>query len=568
MFFFVTVAFSQNRLKNADRLFDAFAYQEASEIYNGYLEREKKPEQQILIKAADANYYTAQYENALKWYGRLHAVSGSRMPEKQFARYIQCLRMAENYNKADKLLFERLKRQKSFEAMEKLSFQRKQLEEINAQPSLYDVFNIDANTDKADFGVAFYGNKVVYSSSKNSQVNKKEYSWNRQPFLELYIADIDTATGAFTNDRPFFKKEETGYHNAVLTFTPDLKIVYYSANRVNKKDKLQNDPEGTNNLLIIKARVANDQFYNPRVLDISSTDYSVAHPALSTDGKWLFFASDKPGGFGETDIYAAAVLKDGTLGAPQNLGDVINTSGREMFPYVMGDTLYFSSDAHYGMGGLDVFNSSFTDDLVFSEPENLGKSINSSYDDFAYVVYPSMQYGYFSSNRKEGKGDDDIYFFKKKKQEKSSTEESDEVGTENPDYIGLEYEELVRKEDNVEKIDINPVFFDFDKYDITERAVKELDKVVYVLKRFSEMVIRIESHTDCRGNDDYNMLLSQNRAKATYDYILSKGISQERIQSVAGYGEARLRNHCSNGVDCSEEEHQLNRRSDFIIVSR
>jgi outer membrane protein OmpA-like peptidoglycan-associated protein len=130
------------------------------------------------------------------------------------------------------------------------------------------------------------------------------------------------------------------------------------------------------------------------------------------------------------------------------------------------------------------------------------------------------------------------------------------------------YADLVRKEDNVEKVDINPIYFDYDKYAITEQAATELDKVVYVMKNFPAIVIKIESHTDSRGKDQYNLVLSQNRAKATYDYIIARGIDPARIESVKGYGETMLRNKCKNGIKCTDEEHGVNRRSDFIIVKK
>ncbi|RZK47133.1 MAG: OmpA family protein, partial [Pedobacter sp.] len=130
------------------------------------------------------------------------------------------------------------------------------------------------------------------------------------------------------------------------------------------------------------------------------------------------------------------------------------------------------------------------------------------------------------------------------------------------------YEDLVKKEDEVEMIDINPIFFDLDKYYITPQAMVELDKVVYIMKNFPSVVIKIESHTDSRASDDYNLVLSKNRAQATFDYITSHGINPKRIESVTGYGETRIKNKCGNDVPCTEEEHQVNRRSDFIVVRR
>lgn len=307
-----------------------------------------------------------------------------------------------------------------------------------------------------------------------------------------------------------------------------------------------------------------------------------------------------------------------------------------MFPFVTDNTLYFASDGHYGLGGLDIFESSRGDKLAFSEPKNLGKPVNSNLDDFSFIIDKENKYGYLSSNRQGGKGDDDIYYFTKAEKpctqwiagrvmnrkyeigvnqsvvtvynqfdEAIATVKTNEDGTYRvelpcnvnvrieatkpdhnnnylkvmtpfkpeaeikvPDLVIADYNDLIRREDNMDKIDINPIFFDFDKWDITPQAVSELEKVVYVMKNFPSVVIKIESHTDCRGSDEYNIVLSANRAKSTYDYLLSRGIEASRIESVNGYGETRLRNKCSNGVDCSEAEHLVNRRSDFIIVKR
>ena len=475
---------------------------------------------------------------------------------------------------------------------------------------------------------------MVTESSKDT--GGKTYSWNEQPFLDLYVAERNAADGSFTNEMKFIPDEQTRYHNATLTFTPDLETVYYSANNVNKNDRLDNSKSGTNNIEIIKGTIKDDKLSGSKGVPFNSKEYSVGHPALSPDGKLLFFVSDMPGGYGETDIYVAEVSGTGTLGKPKNLGPAVNTTGREMFPFVTDNALYFASDGHYGLGGLDIFESSRGDKLAFSQPKNLGKPVNSNLDDFSFIIDKEKKYGYLSSNRQGGKGDDDIYYFTKAEKpctqwiagrvtnkkyeiginqavvtvynqfdEAIATVKTNEDGSYRvevpcnakvrieatkpdhnkgdneietsgkpgaeikvPDIVLSDYDDLIRREDNMDKIDINPIFFDFDKWDITPQAVSELEKVVYVMKNFPSVVIKIESHTDCRGSDEYNIVLSANRAKSTYDYLLSRGIEASRIESVNGYGETRLRNKCSNGVDCSEAEHLINRRSDFIIVKR
>lgn len=633
---FITVGFAQSKPKKADRLYAEFAYVDAAKEYEKYLEKEKEPGIGTIANVANAYYYTGNTADALRWYAKLDGVTAGAMDDVTFNRYVQSLRAEGKAAKADELLKKRLEAKGDQAAINTLISQKKYLDSLNKAPSNFKVSNLAANSDKSDFGAAFYGNQIVYSSSKDTNLGNKVYAWNDQPFLELYVADRNAADGSFFNDKKFIPDQQSQYHNATLTFSSDLKTIYYSANVVKKNDKLINDKAGTNNFEIIKGTVDGDKLTDVEKLPFNSKDYSVGHPSLSADGKRLYFASDMPGGYGDTDIYVAEVFANGKVGEPKNLGPKINTSGREMFPFVNDSILYFSSDGHYGMGGLDVFESRWVKDSDYSEPKNLGAQVNSVKDDFSFIIDKDNKYGYFSSNRAGGKGDDDIYYFTRQEPpceqwvsgkvtnqkykmainqadikvydqygdviataktgedgsykvkvpcgskikveaskenhtkadrelqtSKKNGEETKEVNFELSNYA-----DLVRKEDNVEKVDINPIYFDYDKYAITAQASMELDKVVYVMKNFPSIVIKIESHTDSRGKDQYNLVLSQNRAKATYDYIIARGIDPSRIESVKGYGETRLRNKCSNGVKCTEEQHSYNRRSDFIIVKK
>lgn len=633
---FITVGFAQSKPKKADRLYAEFAYVDAAKEYEKYLEKEKEPGIGTIANVANAYYYIGNTADALRWYAKLDGVTAGAMDDVTFNRYVQSLRAEGKAAKADELLKKRLEAKGDQAAINTLISQKKYLDSLNKAPSNFKVSNLAANSDKSDFGAAFYGNQIVYSSSKDTNLGNKVYAWNDQPFLELYVADRNAADGSFFNDKKFIPDQQSQYHNATLTFSSDLKTIYYSANVVKKNDKLINDKAGTNNFEIIKGTVDGDKLTDVEKLPFNSKDYSVGHPSLSADGKRLYFASDMPGGYGDTDIYVAEVFANGKVGEPKNLGPKINTSGREMFPFVNDSILYFSSDGHYGMGGLDVFESHWVKDSDYSEPKNLGAQVNSVKDDFSFIIDKDNKYGYFSSNRAGGKGDDDIYYFTRQEPpceqwvsgkvtnqkykmainqadvkvydqygdviataktgedgsykvkvpcgskikveaskenhtkadrelqtSKKNGEETKEVNFELSNYA-----DLVRKEDNVEKVDINPIYFDYDKYAITEQASMELDKVVYIMKNFPSIVIKIESHTDSRGKDQYNLVLSQNRAKATYDYIIARGIDPSRIESVKGYGETRLINKCSNGVKCTEEQHSYNRRSDFIIVKK
>ena len=404
--------------------------------------------------------------------------------------------------------------------------------------------------------------------------------------------------------------------------------MYFTRDNVNSRNKLNYDKKGTTHLKLYKATSEGDAWENIEELPFNDEVFSTGHPTLSPDNSKLYFVSDREGGFGQTDIYVVDINSDGSYGDPENLGENVNTQGREMFPFVAKDsTLYFSSDGYLNLGLLDIFKSNILKGDT-SEPENLGAPYNSGYDDFAFFIDSDDEdsYGYFSSNRSDGgSNDDDIYGFNAYKCKQtiegiardSKTNDVlsgvevrliDETGKvlstlttgEDGAYkfedvecnttvtvVGSkqdykEDQKVVTTDDENDKINtadltleplindnqivINPIFFDFDKWNIRTDAQYELENIVDVMRNHPNMVIKIESHTDSRGSDRYNMKLSDRRAKSTRDYIISRGIEASRIESAIGYGESQLLNKCSNGVRCTKEEHQLNRRSYFYIL--
>lgn len=576
LFFSLGVAFGQTKLQKAERHFKDLAYTAAAKEYSEYLVDKKHPAEYVILHAAESNYYVNNTLIASQLYEQAYSIQGNKMTDNYFNHYILSLRVEEQYDKADELQLIFLNSSKGTDlSRQQFNFQKKYLDSLNNSKPKFTVTNIASNSAMADFGTAFYGDKIVYASAKDAMRDgAKKYSWNQQPYLTLYVADKDTVTGNFSNEKKFLSAAQTSYHNAAPAFSPNFKTVYATVNNVDKHRKLQNDKKGTNNVQLVYGQIKNETLISKTIAAFNSPDYSVGQPAVSPDGKWLYFVSDMPGGYGETDIYRTQILGNSKLGEPENLGPVINTTGKEMFPFVSNEVLYFSSDGHYGLGGLDVFSSAITKKTTFAQPKNMGKPVNTNRDDFAFIINTVGTNGYVSSNRAGGKGDDDIYYISPAKETPPDTNEvPGSVADLEPvplksDSDTKPYADLVINKDGVEKIAINPIYFDFDKYNVREDAAVELDKVVYVLQKFPNVIIKIESHTDSRGTDAYNMKLSDNRAKATYNYIISKGIKPERIQSVNGYGETRLLNKCSNGVTCTDEEHQLNRRSDFIIVKK
>ena len=280
-------------------------------------------------------------------------------------------------------------------------------------PGEYTVENVKTNTKSSDFGTAFFGKgKVVFAAPKKgiSTINNSVWDNNNQPYLDLYIGEIND-NGEIINKRKMPGDINSKYNEGVVSFTKDMKTVYFSANNYLKK-KYRTDSTGTNNIQIFKATINNNgDWSNLKMLPFNSNEFSTGHPALNIDDTKLYFVSDRPESIGKTDVFVVDIYEDGTYSEPRNLGSKINTTEREMFPFISNDNiLYFSSNGHPGSGELDVFASKIFDNTV-SEPINLETPVNSEKDDFSYIIDDTMNKGYFSSNRTGGKGDDDIYSF-------------------------------------------------------------------------------------------------------------------------------------------------------------
>jgi hypothetical protein len=394
--------FAQTNLKKADLLFRNYSYVEASKAYEECLLHIKKPSDKTLKNIADSYRFISDDTNALRWYQKLYEKRGNDLSDTDFFRYIQALKAEKHSNMAYKLTKERLSLKGYRKEMSRFLTQENQLDSLAKTTSFYTIKNLDINTAFSDFGGAFYGDKFVFTSAMDTvKSNGQLYNWNKQPFLNLYVAERNVTDGNLFNEKLLWPNVMTDYHQGTASFSSDLKTVYYSTNVV-KKNKLVIGKSRTNNFQILKGIVVNGEVIKSEKVPFDSKNYSVGHPSLSEDGKWLFFASDMPGGFGQTDLYVVEIADDGTMSSPQNLGPTINTIRDDLFPFFSNGILYFSSDGHYGLGGLDVYESRSTEGLKFSVPKNLGGLINSNKDDFSFKIDSSVSYGYFSSNRDYG----------------------------------------------------------------------------------------------------------------------------------------------------------------------
>lgn len=605
--------------RTADRYFREYAYVKAAELYEQVVAKGDQSKQ-VLGRLADSYYLNIKTTKSEFWYKKLFDLYEKEgLDPEYYYRYSQSLKANKKYEEADVWLLKFEKKKQSDSRGKKLRQNEDYLKTFTDVNKDIEVKNLIINTQYSDFGAFQSGKHMYFSSTRASSVAKEKtlYQWNKQPMLNIYVLKG-------TRDVRLVGGINSKYHDASAVLTKDGKTMYFTRDNFDGK-KLKSDRTRTTHLTIYRSRLKNGIWTPPKVLPFNNDDYSIGHPALNSDESELYFVSDMPGGYGQTDIYKVKILPRGRFGVPVNLGPKINTEGREMFPFVSDDDqLFFASDGHLGLGLLDIFTSK-VDNNNYGDPINMGAPFNSSKDDFAF--FTGKDYGYFSSNREGGRGDDDIYRFDIKEcketiagvaynsKDKSVLMETevklinadgevlaivitDKEGKYRFNNIDCEREftlignkkgfvsgkTMVKTEDTSgwiidselfltslivdDQIVINPIFFDFDKSNIREDAEYELEKIVTVMNQFPKMAIRIESHTDARGNDDYNRKLSDDRAKSTRDYIISRGIHATRIESAIGFGEDKLLNHCndSNSEKCSEEEHQKNRRSYFYIV--
>tara|TARA_R110001583_G_scaffold72776_2_gene203328 strand:+ start:1981 stop:4452 length:2472 start_codon:yes stop_codon:yes gene_type:complete len=630
-------------IQKADSYFDKMWYAEAAELYEKALSKDEKNYSfDVIQKVGDAHYFNTDMEKAYHWYNILYEKYGKQMSADNIFKYAHSLKGTGKYARSKRLM--RLYNRKikdpnaSFtDALSKKALPNEvKLDQLTNKIQNIDIHNLTINSKYSEFGPMYYNeDQIVYASANDTSIfATRKYKWNDQPYLDLYAAKLNDESQELKNAVKFSKEVNTKYHEASVTFSPDNETMYFTRNNYGKK--LKRDKKGINHLKIYRSKKVNGEWTEATEVPFNSDSYSTGHPALSPDGKKLYFVSDMPGSIGQTDIFVVDVLEDGNFSEPRNLGPEINTERKEMFPFVNNEKIYFSSDGHVGLGGLDIFEATIAEDGGFLEARNLGQPINSNKDDFSFIVNEEDQKGFFASNRKGGQGDDDLYSFKRliveevpesknaiagvvtdlitgermpktmitlldenniKMKEMVTDDQGsfifedlegdtkytikttvsdffDEeiaVSTKDNEVINTEIalrrlKEMIAVEDGIRKLKTEMIYFDFDKSYIRKDAAKELDKLVQVMTEYPKMVIKIESHTDSRGKRAYNKYLSDKRAKSTRDYIISKGIDADRIESAIGYGEERLINECDGTVPCSEPDHLLNRRSKFIIV--
>jgi outer membrane protein OmpA-like peptidoglycan-associated protein/tetratricopeptide (TPR) repeat protein len=626
------------KVVKADKEFDKFAYVDAIKTYERVFEKGYKSVD-MLQKLGDAYYFKADLESAAKWYTELFALTQDVEPE-YYYRYAQSLKAIKDYKKADEMMVKFSKKSGNDMRAKLAASQKDYLAQIKKNSGRYTVENAGINSKYSDYGSTYYNNKVVFASARDTgSLTSRKHDWTGESFTNLYAADMG-AEGSLSSAERFGKKLNSKFHESTPAFTKDGKTVYFTRNNYlnGKKGK---DADKTTLLKLYKATLDGDKWIDIEAVSINSDAYSIAHPALSADDKTMYFASNMPGTIGQSDLFKVTINADGSFGTPENLGPKINTEGRESFPMITPDNeLYFASDGHPGLGGWDIFVSKANNEGKFKDVLNVGEPLNSSKDDFGFLINNSTRIGYVTSNRDGGIGNDDIYKFKETKKIEYPCEQqlagvvtdeatgapianakvtlSDDqykmqkeiftdsegkfdfrivacetkfyIKTEAKDYntketpiitaketgktfVPIELEKtikIVKSGDDLAKaFKIKIIYFDLDKSNIRPDAATDLAKIFDVLQENPSMEIDIRSHTDCRQTAQYNLALSERRAKSTMDWLVSKGISKTRLIA-KGYGESQLVNDCgcepTNASNCTEEQHQANRRSEFIIT--
>lgn len=588
---------------------------------------------------AESYRRTHQIDSAIEWYKKAQESNVGKETDLIFARL---LKQKEEYREAAKAY--RL-------AGRYAGNKNKYLREVLACKDAYNwlksqddsPYKIDEmtsfNTSNSDFSPQFWGDDMMIYTSERSSNEGDVYTWTNKSYFDLYAVSLPEM-----DDRKLPFSINTVFHQSHITAPKDTSfIIYNECGSDNKKKK-------ADYCRLMMAVREGSTYGEAKAIDLGVDTFNVLHPHLSDDGTLLFFAIDDPNGFGGFDLYYSIKLKNETYGwsKPMNMGNRINTRENEVFPFVFADSLFFSSDGHPGMGGLDIFKS-VKKTGRWQAVENLKAPINSGSDDFSFIIRNDStsdaysQSGFFSTNRLSSKGGDDIFaftyfsptpieedtakkgyqirlegyvftlddtgvkvplmgsslditsndtsfiigsdidgsFFSDLKQQQTydinvskkgyfsalNTINTLDISTDSLDRDTTLYVEII-----LEKIQLNQeivldnIYYDLDESYIRDDAKPTLDSLVLLLKNNPSIQIELGSHTDCRGSNSYNQNLSQRRAQAAVDYLIQQGISTTRLEA-KGYGETKPTNVCKC-TDCSEDEHQQNRRTSFQVISQ
>lgn len=629
----------------AEEYFNQNAYYNALEMYEKLYEDSKDKETALTI--ANLNFNLRDYKKAASYYGRV--VRNDK--KKEYSDYYYELGVSQklvgNYDEAKDAFLELKDRTENEDLIQAANLELKGMAMAGKLPELPEYIEINnagtaVNSKYADFGAVKdpSSNTILYSSMNSDELVSDAFGNNY--YAKIYSITRDENKKWGKPNKLSAKINEANKHSGGIAFSPDGKQIYY-CKAITDGDKIGSSS------LYVSNRVGNDDWSGAKAVE-KLNDYNIQHPNFGElFGKpVLFFSSDRPGGMGGKDIFYAE-FNDGNFSSPQPLSKDLNTKGDEVTPFFIENTLYFSSNGHPSMGGLDIFRSEWNG-ANWSKPENMGKGFNSTVDDFFYNKEGNI--GFLVSNRegtrsvKSATCCDDIWVIDESKielglkltsfnaktkkplsqvyfdmYEKLDNTVVDEINKESGTTnrvsfdVGLDkfYEIIASKDGYIsdtltlktfdmtksqifegsvylipipkpkpepkpepepeyevfstdQPIRLNNIYYDYDDDKILKDAENDLSILQDLLTQYSDMVIELSSHTDSRGNSAYNKKLAQRRAESARNWLLNKGIDGNRIKAV-GYGEDVILNRCTNGVDCTDDEHRFNRRTEFKIIS-
>ena len=723
-------AISQNKNeKKAERAYENFLYKRAISLF----EKVEEPTPEAIRHLADCYIKAQQYESLEGIYQTL--ISTESYNAEDLWNYAEAVKYNQKYEKYDTIINLYFDKYENSERTKQLKSESASFNKIlNSEPR-FSIYSSNANTAEQEFSLNYYGDSVIFiGTGSNQSLSREVWSVNQKPFLDLFVG-VPSDSGKIINIQSFDSKIESNYHYGPVSFNNDFTNLIFTRNDADASK------DGVIRLQLYFSEFLGKEWSKEVPLKINSPDYSVGHPAIDSKNKRLYFASDMPGSYGGTDIYYCNYSENWELSTPINLGPKINTPSNELFPYYhQNGYLLFSSNGHLSLGGLDNYLARFdplNQQILFVQ--NLGKPINSNYDDFSLVMDKEMASGYFSSDRIGGKGSDDIYYFFTKEEELQQpylinlivslpngdttydysyklsqniikTELNKHLGDTIPRFnvspgevklnvekmgfhndsltftilentfeynaviklqkiqyptlkllakdsetknviddvkfsfftinledtlnaegsltyeflenfdsisvsiiakaVGYEKKQITKAifsengidqiiimelnkspvtilEDSIkpvvaqtndtkesidqkdeEVIELGPIYFDFDEATITEKSKLIIDEYILLLKNNSNWRLEVKSYTDCQGAEDYNLILSNKRAKETVSYIKSKIVNKERVFG-NGYGEQNPNIDCKCDEEkpiCTTDQQRQNRRSEFFII--
>jgi len=589
-----------NDLRQAHAYFERAYYAKAIPLYEAVNSKQRITK--VVENLATCYYNVGNLKASARLYGYLVNSKRGNKTDAHIFKYIQALKASGNYADANSVNREFLLEKGDVSAIEAFEAEVVKQDNIRAIGNRYHLDNLAINSEHSEFGMVPYKEFLVYAAARKQAYKKNifsgYYGWNDQPFLDIYKIDKDSVSKGNTAAKSISTDINTKLHEGTVAFSKDLKTIYFTRNNFTKGKEVKDDKLVTH-LKLYRAEWVDSLWTNIEPLPFNGDTFSVEHPALSKDGTRLYFSSDMPGTLGSFDLFYVDIKADDTYGAPVNLGSKINTKHREQFPFIAtnGD-LYFSSNGHFALAnskvtltlvsaeGDDVIATCITKaDGVFNDVSNceltlIVKASANGYQDAQRKIRigdqrnskndASLALVSLASINKKEQEKQQIALEKQKKLEQEKLKQEQEKRKEAAEKKKKQYNNIIASEPNIvnqkDKLVITTpnINFDYKLWYIRKDVKKVLQPVVDLMRKYPNMQIEIASHTDIRGHKAYNKDLSQKRANSTMAYFISKGIDAHRISAV-GYGESQPIQDCETEDACSEEEHEINRRSEFVI---